>query len=300
MSGKVSYNVCFHDLEMGLQTHCYAPMGLNIRGKWTLGGSLPGEPVVPVELGMGAPLQGLWLREDVDMKCNIMMTSFVKKTLKKAHGALVERLLHKASIANASLSNQRVNDKTLTTQGASTASQAPTQYSSTSDCDSQSLIEEAASDSLNPHGPQSPPSHRLSFRGPEHHYFRDKTNYNDNSLYPRALSIQSSSTSRNGSMTGSQQGRSSFHDSMQGGQTARVSWQNPNPKQSQSMRPVDPAYQSANPCRSSQSAQLVDHSYHVELPFQETEDSDSEDSSRQYERRYHDSFPPHVGTVELE
>jgi hypothetical protein len=96
MSGKVSYNCCFHDLENGLQTHCYAPLGLNIKGKWTLGGSLPGEPVAPVELGVGAPLQGLWLREDVDMKCNIMMTSFVKKTLRKAHSHLVERLLVKA------------------------------------------------------------------------------------------------------------------------------------------------------------------------------------------------------------
>lgn len=66
-SGQVTYTCCFHDLKDGLQTHCYAPMGLDIKGKWTLGGSLPGEPIAPVELGVGAPLHGLWLREDVDV-----------------------------------------------------------------------------------------------------------------------------------------------------------------------------------------------------------------------------------------
>merc|ERR1712093_681943 len=89
-SGQVTYTCCFHDLKDGLQTHCYAPMGLDIKGKWTLGGSLPGEPIAPVELGLGAPLHGLWLREDVDMRCNIMMGGFVKKTLKKAHSSLGE------------------------------------------------------------------------------------------------------------------------------------------------------------------------------------------------------------------
>ena len=83
MTGKVSYNACFHNLNNGVQIHSYAPMGLIIRGKWTMGGSLPGEPIEPVELGLGAPLLGLYLREDVDMKCNIMMTAFVKKTLKE-------------------------------------------------------------------------------------------------------------------------------------------------------------------------------------------------------------------------
>ena len=295
MSGKVSYNVCFHDLEMGLQTHCYAPMGLNIRGKWTLGGSLPGEPVAPVELGMGAPLQGLYLREDVDMKCNIMMTGFVKKTLKKAHSSLVDRLLVKAAIVDASLTNQRINDKTLMTQGLFIGSQASTQYSPTSEYDSDSVIEERTSGSFNSYGPSTPPLHTLSFRGPEHPDFRDKTNYSDNSLYPKALSIRSSSASYNGSMTGSHKGHPSYQDSMQGGQTGRVSWQNLNPKRSPSIRHVDPAYQNTNPYRSSsQSVQLVDQSYHVELPHERQK------SNRQYEGRYQESYPPLFGAVELE
>ncbi|KAK4917267.1 hypothetical protein LTR66_016957, partial [Elasticomyces elasticus] len=40
---KVKYKVVFHDLERGVQTHCYAPAGLDIRGKWSVGGNIAGE-----------------------------------------------------------------------------------------------------------------------------------------------------------------------------------------------------------------------------------------------------------------
>ncbi|KAJ6447089.1 cycloheximide resistance [Purpureocillium lavendulum] len=95
-ASDVDYTCAFHDLPAGLQTHCYAPLGLDIRDRWSVGGSLPGEPREPVELGIGAPASGLYLREDVDMRCNIVMAAFVKKTLKKSHGALVVRLAEKA------------------------------------------------------------------------------------------------------------------------------------------------------------------------------------------------------------
>ena len=107
-SGSVTFNGCFHDLPDGLQTHIYAPMGLNMKGRWTLGGSLPGEPIHPVEIGLGVPKTGLWLREDVDMKCNFAMTKFVKGTTKKAHGALVQRLVEKAQLIEAQASNNQL------------------------------------------------------------------------------------------------------------------------------------------------------------------------------------------------
>ncbi|KAK3990076.1 hypothetical protein QBC44DRAFT_219891, partial [Cladorrhinum sp. PSN332] len=94
--GDITYTCAFHDLDDGLQTHCYAPAGLTIRDKWTVGGSLPGETSRPAELGLNVPPTGLYLREDVNMKCNVFMTSFVKKTLKKSHAALVDRLKIKA------------------------------------------------------------------------------------------------------------------------------------------------------------------------------------------------------------
>lgn len=92
-----------------MQTHVYAPLGLDIKEKWSIGGSLPGEPAAPIELGLNIPSQGLYLREDCDMHCNIVMTKFVKGTLKKAHGVLVDRLVAKAGIEDSRRQSRRVS-----------------------------------------------------------------------------------------------------------------------------------------------------------------------------------------------
>ncbi|KAF2640790.1 hypothetical protein P280DRAFT_469500 [Massarina eburnea CBS 473.64] len=107
-TGSVSYHACFHDLPDGLQTHVYAPLGLDIRAKWSIGGSLPGELKGPTELGIGAPPKGLYIREDVRMKCNIMMMGFVKKTFKESHAKLVDRLVEKAHILESEAANMRL------------------------------------------------------------------------------------------------------------------------------------------------------------------------------------------------
>lgn len=107
-SSSVSYHACFHDLPEGLQTHVYAPLGLDIRAKWSVGGSLPGEPKGPTELGIGAPREGLYIREDVKMKCNIMMMGFVKKTFKDSHAKMVDRLVEKAHILESRQANERL------------------------------------------------------------------------------------------------------------------------------------------------------------------------------------------------
>ncbi|KAK5064280.1 hypothetical protein LTR84_000113 [Exophiala bonariae] len=96
--GKVSYKACFHDTPNGLQTHIYAPLGLDIREKWSIGGTLPGEPPEARELGVETPRQGLYIREDGDMRCNRMLSSFVRKNLDNAHKVLVERILKKAEM----------------------------------------------------------------------------------------------------------------------------------------------------------------------------------------------------------
>jgi hypothetical protein len=230
LSGKVSYNACFHDLENGLQTHCYAPMGLNIKGKWTLGGSLPGEPVAPVELGVGAPLHGLWLREDVDMKCNIMMTSFVKKTLKKAHSKLVDRLLVKAQILDASIKNQQLENNKLyggSYSGSQASDYSPSEYTPSTD------------DGFLP--PQRPIS---GFRVPG--YSASNENVNDN-MYPRALSMHSSSASYQGTISESQRGGLDPAQGTPNPARERVSWHNLQPNRSPSMQTSElPAYPSKN------------------------------------------------------
>ena len=107
-AGRVTYNACFHNLADGLQTCVYAPFGLSIKGRWTVGGSVPGEPIKAVELGLGMPISGLWLREDVDMKCSILTTTFVRKTLIKAHARLVDRLVVKAQMADMRAYNAQI------------------------------------------------------------------------------------------------------------------------------------------------------------------------------------------------
>ncbi|KAF9772038.1 hypothetical protein IL306_010301 [Fusarium sp. DS 682] len=106
VSGQVSYTAAFFDSPDGLQTHSYAPMGLDLRGRWSVGGTMPGERPQPVELGLGAPTTGLYLREDVDMRCNVLMVGFVKKTIKKAHGTLVDKLSQRTFMKTARHSMQ--------------------------------------------------------------------------------------------------------------------------------------------------------------------------------------------------
>ncbi|KAE8450545.1 hypothetical protein EG329_006276 [Mollisiaceae sp. DMI_Dod_QoI] len=271
-SGKVSYTCCFHDLENGLQTHCYAPMGLNIKGKWTLGGSLPGEPVAPVELGINTPLSGLWLREDVDMKCNFMMTSFVKKTLQKAHSKLVDRLLVKAQIVDASLKNQEIF----------AGSQAPTDYTP-------SISEQSTSDDGNyspfSNGPlrtQSPATNSSvgSFRPLELSNVGDK---------PSGLGLYSSALSSQNNRASVISNRTSYYqdapaNGQQQGYNPRVSWQNlnqnGNPMRSPSMHSVEPTYGQADPYRVSYQPPLppIPQTYQqmnfaAELPSEEKVDA---------------------------
>ncbi|KAH8804892.1 hypothetical protein F5884DRAFT_797590 [Xylogone sp. PMI_703] len=174
ISGKVSYNAVFHDLPNGLQTHCYAPMGVDIKGKWTLGGTLPGEPAQPVELGLGVPMQGLYLREDVELKCNVIMTSFVKKTIKKAHEQLVSRLVRKAQLEQASSANSSFigSPRPLSLSPAASHSSFATTMSA---------------------GP--PPPSPFYQNQNQNHKYQEFLDSKDPSLYPRPLSSSSAAPS---------------------------------------------------------------------------------------------------------
>lgn len=91
-------------------------MGLDIKQKWTLGGNLPHEPVQPAEIGIGAPISGLYLREDVEIRCNIFVTRFVRKELKSALKTLVDRLLVKSNLQEAIASNHRLTQNATSMQ----------------------------------------------------------------------------------------------------------------------------------------------------------------------------------------
>jgi hypothetical protein len=97
-SGKISFNGCFHDMPWGLQTHIYAPAGVDLRNKWQICGNQPGEPPEQREMGIGAPPEGLYLREDIQITANFTMVSFVKKETKAASKKMVDRLIKKAEL----------------------------------------------------------------------------------------------------------------------------------------------------------------------------------------------------------
>ncbi|CAN9296590.1 hypothetical protein CC77DRAFT_1099988 [Alternaria alternata] len=107
-TGSVSYHACFTDTAEGLNTHVYAPLGLDIQGKWTVGGRLPGEPKPPAEPGLKTPRHGLYIREDVKMTCSALLMSFVKRTFKDSHGKLVDKLVEKAHILESNFANERL------------------------------------------------------------------------------------------------------------------------------------------------------------------------------------------------
>ena len=114
-SSKVTYKGVFHDMPWGLQTHIYAPLGLDIRDKWQIRGNQPGEPREMRELGDTAPHDGLYLREEVDMTCPRMMVGFVKKNLVTAHAVLVDRLMKKAELLDAGVLEAMMEEGRLKT-----------------------------------------------------------------------------------------------------------------------------------------------------------------------------------------
>jgi hypothetical protein len=114
-SGKIKFNGCFHDMPWGLQTHIYAPAGVDLRNKWQICGNQPGEPPETRELGVGAPPEGLYLREDIEIRCNVTMISFVKKETKAASKILVERLIKKAELLDSGVLQAMMEDGKLKT-----------------------------------------------------------------------------------------------------------------------------------------------------------------------------------------
>ncbi|KAI0889358.1 uncharacterized protein GGS22DRAFT_153712 [Annulohypoxylon maeteangense] len=118
-SGKITFNGCFHDLPWGLQTHIYAPMGVDLRNKYRIGGNQPGiEAPEPQEMGLaalGAPADGLYLREDIEIKCNITIVNMVKAQMKTASKEMVQRIIKKAELLDAGILQAMIEDGKMKT-----------------------------------------------------------------------------------------------------------------------------------------------------------------------------------------
>lgn len=118
-SGQIQFNGCFHNMPWGLQTHIYAPMGIDLRHRYRIAGNQPGiEPPEPHELGnekLGVPKEGLYLRTESEIKCNIAMMSFVKGQLKQANKLMVDRIIKKAELLDAGILQAMMEDGKLKT-----------------------------------------------------------------------------------------------------------------------------------------------------------------------------------------
>jgi hypothetical protein len=118
-SGKITFNGCFHDMPWGLQTHIYAPMNVDLRNKYRISGNQPGvEPPEQPEIGLaslGAPSDGLYLRDDVEIKCNVAVMSFVKAQMKAASKEMVSRIIKKAELLDAGVLHAMIEDGKLKT-----------------------------------------------------------------------------------------------------------------------------------------------------------------------------------------
>lgn len=128
-SGSIKFRGVFHDLPFGLQTHTYAPAGVDLRNKWQICGNQPGEPPEPRELGSAAPPEGLYIREDVEIRCNVAMASFVKKEMKAAAKVMVERLVKKAELLDSGALQGMMENGRLRTVNPADRSSPRQQYS---------------------------------------------------------------------------------------------------------------------------------------------------------------------------
>ncbi|KAJ5160368.1 uncharacterized protein N7482_007372 [Penicillium canariense] len=115
-SGKISFKGCFHDTPWGLITHTFVPLGIDIRSKWRILGNQPDEPRKFQEFRVeGAPEDGLYLQEDIEINCNITLVSFVKSQMKASSKVLVDRLMKKAELLDAGVLQAIMEDGKLKT-----------------------------------------------------------------------------------------------------------------------------------------------------------------------------------------
>ncbi|KAK9797670.1 hypothetical protein SCARD494_03499 [Seiridium cardinale] len=143
-SGVINFNGCFHDLPWGLQTHIYAPANVDLRNKYRVGGNQPGvEPPEQQEIGLGklgVPKDGLYLREDIEIRCNFTMVSFVKSQLKAASKEMVERIIKKAELLDAGVLTAMIENGKIKTQNPNDRSRFTGTFTAASPPDSPSSM----------------------------------------------------------------------------------------------------------------------------------------------------------------
>lgn len=93
-TGSVAYTCGFRDVPDGMETHCLAAMGVETRSRWVVVDGSSGSGEGGVEGGSGGGEgAGLCLREEVDLRCNVLLAAFVRSTIIRSHDDLVGRFV---------------------------------------------------------------------------------------------------------------------------------------------------------------------------------------------------------------
>lgn len=79
-TSSVQYSSYFQNLPNGLRTHVVAPLGLDMRGEWTLEGEVA----------------DITLREVVVMNCAAILVPLVRTNIRRSHQTLVDALIENA------------------------------------------------------------------------------------------------------------------------------------------------------------------------------------------------------------
>ncbi|KAK6442201.1 hypothetical protein LTR95_001576 [Oleoguttula sp. CCFEE 5521] len=119
-SSLINLPGCFPNMPWGLQTHIHAPMGIDLKVAYKIAGEQYGmENREPRELGLaalGAPAEGLYLRADVEVKCSMALSGFVKSQTQTALVEMVERIVKKAERLDASVLTSMIEEDKLKRQ----------------------------------------------------------------------------------------------------------------------------------------------------------------------------------------
>ncbi|KAJ5809463.1 uncharacterized protein N7503_001681 [Penicillium pulvis] len=134
-SGKISFKGCFENHPWGVKAHTYPPMGIDLLSNFRVEGTQLNEVDGPDSKSRpdleqripGAPANGLYLLEEVEIKCNITLMAFVKSQLKAASKVLVDRLIKKAELLDAGVLQAMFEDGTLRTFNPADRTQYPMQ-----------------------------------------------------------------------------------------------------------------------------------------------------------------------------
>ena len=102
LPGLIHYHASFRDTPHGLQSHVYAPMGVQIRNDWRLRrrGDSQDDHGAGHEGDTSESESGqLCLQETTDLRCPFGTTLFIRRTMRQAHAELVARLATAASLS---------------------------------------------------------------------------------------------------------------------------------------------------------------------------------------------------------